>query len=198
MNFFLKNPSTQTIEGPFTIDAIKAKLEEGVLNCKWLATSDLGETLSELKRLPGCDWTMLGELPEFAPEIQEPITPVKKPTSPLEWGSVLASAILGIALGYKTGRLSSGVMEAGIFFMVVGAVINPILVCFVARRLWFLVSVVPVLTSIITLTWLNYQQKSKYEEVTFAAFYQPMALISVLVFLLPALLTAGIFHALKK
>jgi hypothetical protein len=78
MNYFLKNPATQAIEGPYTVETIKAKLSEGALDYEWLATSDLGETLEELQMLPTRDWTVLRQLPDIACEIQGASAPAQE------------------------------------------------------------------------------------------------------------------------
>ncbi len=56
MRYYVKDPEDQAITGPFEIDELKAKLKAGELAADTLATGDIGEGISQIRRAPPEDW----------------------------------------------------------------------------------------------------------------------------------------------
>ena len=62
MNYFLKEPKTSEILGPFAVEEINAKLADGTLDSTWVASADLGETIEQMQRARASDWIRLWRL----------------------------------------------------------------------------------------------------------------------------------------
>lgn len=65
MKYFLHNPASQTITGPFELDDIEAKLQSGELSPDTLATGDIGESLGQVRSTPAEDWMPVQSIPGF-------------------------------------------------------------------------------------------------------------------------------------
>lgn len=62
MKYYLIKSETDSCEGPYTLDEISARVEDGVINSSSLVTADIGETQEQLKKLPKRDWMSVMEL----------------------------------------------------------------------------------------------------------------------------------------
>ncbi len=109
--------------------------------------------------------------------------------------------LLGLALGYMAGRISlSGESLTGVFLFI-GFIITPIPVCLIAARRWVLISVIPVVTSQVTLLTLSYQYAYKLHGTDLQTYLHTRIHTTWLWWLLwwiPAIVTAGIFYAIKS
>lgn len=109
MKYYLRNPESQVVTGPFELDDIEAKLHAGELSADTLATGDIGESLAQIRRTPAEDWMPAQAIPGFGQEralvsmpvaqvLPPPLPRVKLlPTGGRKSGGLLAG--LGTALG---------------------------------------------------------------------------------------------------
>jgi hypothetical protein len=70
MNFYVRNSMESDIQGPFSMHQINAMLEAGQLQLGSLATGDLGEEISNVRRR---DWIKLMHIPGvlgFSPDFE--------------------------------------------------------------------------------------------------------------------------------
>ena len=82
----------------------------------------------------------------------------------------LLAVALGLLLGWMTAAGVVDQMMGGVFMLFIASIINPIIVCLVARGWWTLVGIVPTLTALVGLLFLNYRHAHKYEGVDLSAF----------------------------
>jgi hypothetical protein len=82
----------------------------------------------------------------------------------------LLAVALGLLLGWVTAASAVDKMLGGVFIFFIASIINPIIVCLVARGWWTLVGIVPTLTAYVTLLILNYRHAHKYDGVDLSAF----------------------------
>lgn len=82
----------------------------------------------------------------------------------------LLAVALGLLLGCVTAGATVDKMMGGVFMLFIASIINPIIVCLVARGWWTLVGIVPTITAYISLLIRNYQHAHKYEGVDLSAF----------------------------
>lgn len=68
MKYFLFNPASQAITGPFELDEIAAKLQAGELPADTLATGDIGESLGEVRSSTAEDWRPVQSIPGLGQE----------------------------------------------------------------------------------------------------------------------------------
>ena len=112
-----------------------------------------------------------------------------------------AIAILtGLGLGYLVGRVSFFAESATGVLMFVGFIIAPIPVCLIAARRWVWISVIPVVTSQITVLTLSYLHGYKPHGTDLQKYLDTRIYPHCLWWVswwIPAIVAAGIFYALK-
>lgn len=57
------NPKSSGIEGPFSIELLNQMIASAEIGSDLLATSDLGESLAQIKKQRSRDWVALGNIP---------------------------------------------------------------------------------------------------------------------------------------
>jgi len=109
--------------------------------------------------------------------------------------------LLGLGLGCLTGRISFfGESLTGVLLLI-GFIVSPIPVCLIATRRWVWVSVIPVVTSQVTLLTLSYLHAYKPDGTDLQTYLDTRIYSTWLWWLLcwiPAIVTAGIFYAGKS
>ena len=63
MQYYLKNPISGDIEGPFSTERLNAMIVQSTIDSRFLATSNIGESPDQLKRQRNKDWVSLGDIP---------------------------------------------------------------------------------------------------------------------------------------
>jgi hypothetical protein len=89
------------IEGPLTVDEINSRIASGVVDSHWLGTSDLGESLEQIRKTPNDDWFPLGEIPGIV-GVEKPTSAARQTTSdfmPTPRTIILVTSCLWLALG---------------------------------------------------------------------------------------------------
>lgn len=66
MRYYLKDPTSGDIKGPFTVEKLNSMIAQGAIDSGFLATSDLGESITQLKRQADRDWFSLGKISNVA------------------------------------------------------------------------------------------------------------------------------------
>ena len=62
MKYFTRKDKTSEVQGPFTTDQLLTQLESGSLSKDSLASSDVGGTITQLRRYRDCDWFPLARI----------------------------------------------------------------------------------------------------------------------------------------
>jgi hypothetical protein len=109
------------------------------------------------------------------------------------------AVLAGFVLGWFTQNLAVQAREGGLFVMLVASLVNPIVVCLVARGFWILVGLIPTLTAMLSLIVTQYHDKHRYEAVSLSAYFHQLldAWVSIVGFLLVSLVTSLIMHGIR-
>ena len=108
--------------------------------------------------------------------------------------------LFGLGLGFMAGRVAFVGESATGILMFAGFILTPIPVCLIASRRWVWVSVIPVVTSQVTLLTLSYLYAYKSDGTDLQTYLHTRILPHLLAWLLwwiPAVTAAGIFYAFK-
>ena len=62
MRYFIKNPTTNDVDGPFSTGQLTAMISQAEISSDFLATSDMGESLDAIKKQKGSDWFSLANI----------------------------------------------------------------------------------------------------------------------------------------
>lgn len=68
MKYFLFNPESQAVTGPFELRDIEAKLQAGEFPAETLAIAEAGESLDQGSRITAEDWRPVQSIPGFGQE----------------------------------------------------------------------------------------------------------------------------------
>lgn len=68
MKYFLFNPASQAVTGPFELHDIEAKLQAGEFPAETLAIAEVGESLAQGSRTTAEDWRPVQSIPGFGQE----------------------------------------------------------------------------------------------------------------------------------
>lgn len=77
----------------------------------------------------------------------------------------------GIFLGAFTAHGAARAMQGGLFVLMMASILNPVLVCLMARGYWTLVGIIPSLTAMLVLLGNQYRDKHRYEGMSLSAFF---------------------------
>lgn len=95
MRYYIRRNKEARVEGPFTVEALNEGVRSGQLSPDTMASSDLGETVGELRLWRGCDWFPLAAIRELrgtVPSLRE-IVPGPEPVSRLHLMFYLTTAV---------------------------------------------------------------------------------------------------------
>lgn len=86
MKYYVLEPDSQTITGPFELDELEAKVGAGELSAGALATGDIGESFGRVRHAVPEDWMPVTSIPGFGMERAEDRPPRRvELVSPPPW-----------------------------------------------------------------------------------------------------------------
>lgn len=84
MKYFLFNPESQAVTGPFELRDIEARLQAGEFPAETLAIAEVGEGLAQGSRTPAEDWRPVQSIPGFGQERPQNLPPPLPASVPLQ------------------------------------------------------------------------------------------------------------------
>lgn len=84
MKYFLFNPASQAVTGPFELHDIEAKLQAGEFPAETLAIAEVGESLAQDSRTTAADWRPVQAIPGFGHERPQNLPPPLPASVPLQ------------------------------------------------------------------------------------------------------------------
>jgi hypothetical protein len=62
MKYYIRKSKGSELEGPFGVAQLNDRIAAGIVNSKWIATSDIGESRERVIRTPKSDWLPIADV----------------------------------------------------------------------------------------------------------------------------------------
>ena len=107
MHYYVRQDSSASLEGPFSVEEINERIQAGKITQDYLATSDLGDSTKVLAQGRKCDWFSIRRIPNTS--LHEQLLPYKKPSdtpkSPQKANILTVVGLFSIAAGVENTYL---------------------------------------------------------------------------------------------